>query len=81
MVARNVKLYVFDAHEESFTNKDNEVIKFNNCKIKGDDFDNYYKISCDKVVSDGWYNTAIRIQYDFEKKKDVIKLYVLDKVD
>ena len=77
MVIRDFKVHVFDAKEETFVNKNGETVKFCNCKIKGDIYDNYYKINCDKVVPDGVYTCALRLQYDFEKKKDIIKLYVV----
>lgn len=80
MTLRNVKINVREVKEKSFITKDGETIKFIEGYFGGDEFDTFTKFSCNKVVSDGVYNCALKVDFDFNKKVTKVKVFIGDNV-
>lgn len=76
MTVRAIKLHIRGAQEKSFKNTKGEEISFKEAYVGGDEFDSFTKVTINKVVPDGVYNCALKVDFDFEKKSTKVRVYV-----
>lgn len=76
MTIRNIPLYVRNVDEVAFTGKDGKTITFYEGYFGYDEFDSFIKCVCNKKVSDGVYNCACKVEFDFNKKSTKVKVFI-----
>ena len=76
MQINDLVMEIVNCEEVSYTNRDGKEIKFLRCRARSGAYDDPFQVNCTKIVPDGKYHCALEIKYDFNSKKDRVKLYV-----
>lgn len=76
MVIKNLELYVTKSSEIEYTREDGTKGKYTVARFAYEEFDTPFQASCSKKVTDGKYKCALKLERDFDKKKDKIYVYV-----
>lgn len=76
MVIKNLKLKVSNAKVIEYEREDKTKGSYTVARFASEEFDNPFQASCSKAVKDGIYNCALKLERDFDKKKDKIYFYV-----
>lgn len=78
MIARDVKLFISGAEDVEIKREGKDPVKCVMGNVGGDVFDKTTRLSLSRKVTDGIYLCGISVEFDFNTKKNKVKIMVGD---